>query len=235
MKKLTHAELAAAQERGDWDLLWAQAMPLVKMVVGRMGRNGSVRSEDADDDLLQQGMLIAGDAMRAWRPLECAFSTHITNRVRSDLLNYATTRANGGIGSHMQKPVVLSLLDERPDAPRSDDGDEEETDNTFEGALTYAGVVMPGGQYDGEGYTPEGFRDPSEEADVSAQLAVRAALQHLTEEEQDLVCSVYGVGGGRTQTLVEYASARNIPLRTARRRMANAKEILALHLRNFRD
>jgi|ADGO01.1.fsa_nt_gi hypothetical protein len=83
MKKLTHAELAAAQERGDWDLLWAQAMPLVKMVVGRMGRNGSVRSEDADDDLLQQGMLIAGDAMRAWRPLECAFSTHITNRVRT--------------------------------------------------------------------------------------------------------------------------------------------------------
>lgn len=231
MKKLTHAELAAAQERGDWDLLWAQALPLVRLAI----RRSKLRDAEDADDLEQQGTLIAGEAIRSWKPLECAFSSHVVRRVQGDLANYTIERERGGVGSYKQRPTILSLGDDRPDAKPSTDSEGEDEENTFEGALTYAGVVMPGGQYDGEGYTPEGFRDPSEEADVSAQLAVRAALQHLTEEEQDLVCSVYGVGGGRTQTLVEYASARNIPLRTARRRMANAKEILALHLRNFRD
>lgn len=232
MKRLSHVELAAAQERADWPLLWRQALPLVKLAVARM-RN-TVRSEDVDDDLLQQGMLIAGEAMRSWRPIECAFSTHITTRVRSDLLNYATERGGGGVGSYKQKPVILSLFDERPGGSKQDDADEEDADSTFDGALTYSGVVLPSGQLDGEGHTPDGYRDPSEEADVAAQLAVRAALQHLTEEEQDIVCCVYGVGGGRTQTLREYAAARDIPLRTAERRMATAKKILAVHLENFR-
>jgi hypothetical protein len=239
MKKFTHAELAAAQQRGDWALLWQQAMPLVKLVAGRMRRGGAMRSEDVDDDLVQQGMLIAGEATRSWRPLECAFSTHITNRVRGDLLNYATTRANGGIGSHMQKPVVLSLGDERPDAKGDmttgeDGGDEGGDGGTFEAALTYAGVVMPGGQHDGDGYVPEGFGDPSEEADVGAEAKVRAVLQHLSERNQHMFCSIYGIGGGRPQSVAEYAAAHGIPLRTLERRLAETKLLLAVKLRNFR-
>lgn len=232
MKKFTHAELAGAQERGDWDLLWVQAMPLVKLVVGRMLKE-KTRDEDVTDDMVQQGMLIAGEAMRAWKPLECAFSTHITVRVRGGILNHAAEQANGGVGSMKQNPTILSLGDERPDASTSGDDEEADDDGTFDAALTYAGVVMPGGQLDGDGYTPEGFGDPSEIADVGAQAHVRAALQHLSEPDQHLLCSVYGIGGGRPQTVTEYAVAHGIPLRTVERRVAETKLYLAVQLRNF--
>lgn len=233
MKKLTHAELAAAQERGDWALLWQQAMPLVKLTVGRMLKSKE-RDEDVADDMIQQGMLIAGEALRRWKPVECAFSTWITNRVRDDLLNSIAESGNGGIGSYKQKPVVLSLGDERPDARADGDSEANEDDGTFEAALTYPGVVKPGGQYDGDGYVPQGFGDPSEEADVGRVAALRAALQHLTSDELELVNTVYGLGGGRQQTLVEYAEARHLSYITAKRRWANARAILSQHLRNFR-
>jgi DNA-directed RNA polymerase specialized sigma24 family protein len=233
MKKFTHAELAAAQQRGDWALLWQQAMPLVKLTVGRMLKSKE-RDEDVADDMIQQGMLIAGEAMRAWKPMECAFSTWIGNRVRDDLLVHAGVQANNGVGSHMQKPVILSLGDERPDARSDGDAEDSEDDGTFEAALTYAGVVMPGGQHDGDGYVPQGFGDPSEEADVGREAALRAALQHLTSEELELVNNVFGLGGGHMQTLAEYADARGIPYITARRRLQNARAILSDKLRNFR-
>lgn len=234
-KKLTHAELADAQAHGDWPLLWQHAMPLVKLVIGRMRKDGAAQSDSADDDgeLLQQGMLIAGEAMRAWRPVECAFSTHITTRVRGGILNHAAEQANAGVGSREQKPVILSLGDERPDSSTSADDEDADDDGTFEAALTYAGVVMPGGQYDGDGVVPEGFGDPSEVADVGAQAHVRAALQHLPERDQHLLCSIYGIGGGRAQTVTEYAAAHDMPLRTVERRVAEIRLLLAVRLRNL--
>jgi hypothetical protein len=234
-QKLTHAELAAAQERGDWALLWQHAMPLVKLVIKRMRKDGAAQSDNADDDgeLLQQGMLIAGEAMRVWRPIECAFSTHITTRVRGGILNHRAEAANAGVGSREQKPVILSLGDERPDSSTSADDEDKDEDGTFDAALTYAGVVMPGGQFDGDGYVPEGFADPSELADVGAKEAVRASFQHLTPEEIELVSTLYGFDGARAQTLVEYAEARGIPYRTVKWRLAKIRAVLAPVLRNL--
>lgn len=235
-KRLTHAELAGAQERGDWTLLWRQAMPLVKLVIKRMRRDGVAVADSADDsdELLQQGMLIAGEQMRTWKPLECSFSTHITKTVRWYLGHALAEASNAGIGSRAQNPVILSLGDDRPGAGSADEDDEEGDDGSFEAALTYEGVVMPGGQHDGAGHVPEGLREPSDEADKTyLKNAVRAALQHLTEEEQDLVCAVFGLSGGKEQSLRDYAKAREIPLRTVERRLANAKAILAVRLRNL--
>ena len=231
-KKFTHAELAEAQAAGNWTLLWQQAIPLVKLVIGRM-LSDKDREEAIVDDMAQQGMLIAGEQMRTWKPLECAFSTHITRHVQWYIGHALAENNNGGIGSRAQKPVVLSLGDDRPDAESASEEDREDNDGTFDAALTYAGVVMRGGQYDGNGYVPKGFRDPSEEADTGAEVALRAALQHLTAEELDLVSTIYGLGGGQTQTLADYAEARHMPLRTAERRMANIRAILAVHLQNL--
>lgn len=230
-KKLTHEELAAAQERKDWALLWQHAMPLVKLAVRRSKHRGAEEKEELE----QQGMLIAGEAIRAWPPLECAFSTFIVRRVSGDLANYLIEKDRGGIGSYKQNPTVLSLGDERADVDSVSDDDRDEDDGTFDAALTYAGVVMRGGQHDGEGYVPQGFGDPSVEADVNAQTALRAALQHLTAEEIELVSTVYGLGGGRTQTLAQYAEARHLPYRTAKRRMQNIRAVLAPQLQNFRN
>lgn len=228
MKRFTHAELAAAQERGDWALLWQQAVPLVKLTLGRMRKSGASNSDNADDDgeLLQQGMLIAGEAMRTWKPLECTFTTWISRTVEWELARATQEASNVGIGSYKQKPLVLSLGDERPDARVDGDAEDNEDDGTFEAALTYAG-------YDGDGHVPQGFGDPSEEADVAAGTALRAALQHLTDEELELANNVFGLGGGRTQTLAEYAEARGISYITARRRLQNARAILSDKLRNF--
>ncbi|HKU13523.1 MAG TPA: hypothetical protein VJQ52_03955 [Steroidobacteraceae bacterium] len=242
MKKFTHAELAAAQERGDWDLLWQQAMPLVKLVVGRMGRSGAVRNSAAkpgtrDDDLLQQGMLIAGEAMRQWKPLECAFTTHIGNAVRWKLYEFLGRRHNHGIGSHVQRPAVFNTSDSRDglygfNSVDYDEGDEDD-DGSFEAALTYAGVIRPNGQYDGCGYTPEGFGDPSEEADKHEQQ-VRAALQHLTDGERRAICAIYGIGEPACAPS-EYAAKVGVSESTLKRTLSNAKAILALRLPGFRS
>lgn len=232
MKKLTHAELAAAQERGDWQLLWQQAMPLVKLTVGRMLKSKE-RDEDVADDMIQQGMLIAGEEMRAWKPLECTFSTWVTRQVEWRLGHAQAERNNGGVGSRAQNPIILSLGDERPDARTDGDTDDNEDDGTFEAALTYSGVVKPGGQHDGDGYVPAGFGDPSDEADVGAEARVRAVLQHLSERNQHMLCSIYGIGGGRPQTVAEYAAAHDMPLRTLERRLAETKLLLAVKLRNL--
>lgn len=233
VRKMTHAELAAAQERKDWPLLWPQVMPLVRLTIGRMLADKD-RAEGAADDMVQEGMLVAAEAMQHWTPMECALSTYVTNRVRWYVMHALAEQHNGGIGSYKQEPVVLSLGDERPGATQANEEEENaDDDGTFEAALTYAGFVMLGGQYDGDGYVPDGFGDPSEEADCKAEEALRAALQHLTAAELELVSTVYGLGGGSTQTVTDYAAARGIPLRTAEWRMAKAKAKLAGLLRNF--
>lgn len=226
MSRLTHAELAAAQERGDWDLLWRQAIPLVRLVVGRMNRNSEV--VDAEE-AAQEGMVIAGEAMRSWRPIECAFSTHIGNEVRFGLLHTAGEERNHGVTAYRQDIPVLSLGDARDEgaAPREQSRDDEETsdDGSFDSALTYAGVLRRyTGQLDGNGYVPEGLGDPSEEAERQTRdQEVSDALQKLPPEQQDILRCVYGIG--RTpETPEAYAARLGVHMTTAYRRLWAAQD-----------
>lgn len=236
--RLTHAELADAHERKDWLLLWQHALPIVQMIVSRMGRNGSVRSEDADDDLRQAGMEIAGLALRSWRPFECTFSTHVGNRVRLDLLNYATTRGSGGIGSYKQKPAVMSTGDERDACGAEQEGspeDEEDDGNSFDAALTYEGVIRRyTGQYDGEGVAPEGFGDPEQEAQRAANTeAVRQAVLRLPSGQRSAVEAIFGLNG-LPSTIREFAVYWCIPRSTASDLVQKALDLLGQTLTNFR-
>jgi hypothetical protein len=175
--RLTHSQLAAAQDRGDWTLLWRQVESTVKLVVGRMARNNAIRAEDVED-MQQEGMLIAGEAVKTWRPFECALPTHVGNQVRWRLIEFSGRERNHGIGSHEQQAAVLSTED-RFGSPTSTVtwhwGDEDEDEaSSFGDALTYEGVIKWTGQYDGGGHAPEGFGDPGDEADrLSQQEAVR--------------------------------------------------------------
>lgn len=229
MKRLTHAELAAAQERQDWTVLWEQALPLVKLVVGRMARSASER---AGDDTLQEGMLIAGEAMRTWKPLECAYSTHVCNRVRWDLLRARSEDHNAGIGSYKQRPAVFSLADSRDGMfgfganPEGDQG-EDEDDGTFDAGLTYDGVRRPSGQYDGGGFTPEGFGDPADEADRQrTEERLRGAVDHLPSRMRGVVVAVMGLDGSPPETLRAYSERTGVARSTAWNVLSRATKTL---------
>lgn len=241
VEKLTHAELARAHERKDWPLLWQQAEPLVRMVVRRLSRAASAKENVDSEDLVQEGMVIAGTAMRRWQPLECAFSTYIANQVGWGLLNHRGITRNHGIGSRAQRPAILSLEDTRDtaEAPGSRlavDFEDDEEENTFEAALTYEGVRRRStGQYDGMGVAPEGFGDPAEEAERLEREAAleRAVLGRLTDIEQVIVRAVYGFGGNiKHCTTRELSTLLGIPLRSVERHLKNARTVLAEILPN---
>lgn len=233
-ERLSHTDLAAAQERRDWALLWAHALPVVRMIVSRMGRSGAVRAEDADDDLLQEGMTIAGRALRSWKPIECAFSTHLGTRVRMDLLNYAALRGGCGIGSYKQRPVVLSMDDAEGTAGEGSPEDEETDGKSFATSLTYQGALCGHDQYDGQGYVPEGFGDPSEEAQHASDVErIQQAIAALSPEDEQLIRAVYGIDQ-ELQHPDAYAAEKDTHRATIYRRRNKAEISLRQNLDNFR-
>ena len=232
MKRLPHAELAKLKGEKNWAVLWQHAIPLVKLVVGQMTRGGTLRREDVDDDLLQEGMLVAGRVMRTWDPVECAFSTHIKNWLRSDLLNYQQKKHNGGIGGKDRSPVILSLADQRDDAPQSEDG-EPEDDGTFEAALSYEGVVLKGSQFDGLGAAPEGYGQPDEEAGrQNLEEAVREIVEAIKDPtERDAIVCIYGINGPAEHPNA-YAERNDVTRMTVSRWLKRARQKLLQKLPN---
>jgi RNA polymerase sigma factor (sigma-70 family) len=233
MDRLTHQELAAAKERKDWTLLWQQAMPSVKWVVRKLKQNGV---EDPHGDVEQEGMLIAGEAMRTWRPIECAFSTHISNTVRYGLLKHLGRERNHGIGSHEQQAVVLSSGDARDESGTQTEGsfdDEETDDGSFDAALTYNGVLRRyTGQYDGMGEAPEGFGDPEEEAERAKTTEVlRAAIDDLPLLQAATVSAAHGFGG-TAMPLREYAAVAGLSYGMVQRAYAAGIRALGQKLPN---
>jgi RNA polymerase sigma factor (sigma-70 family) len=108
MKK-TYAELAALRERKEWGMLWVEALPLVKFTIKRMIQSGALDPHYAREDLLQEGNLSAGKAIRTWEPLEAAFSTWITSNVRGALLNFLAVQSNRGMGSKRVRSKTYAL------------------------------------------------------------------------------------------------------------------------------
>jgi hypothetical protein len=232
--RLTHSQLAAAQDRGDWTLLWRQVESTVKLVVARMARNNAIRAADVED-MQQEGMLIAGEAVKTWRPFDCALPTHVGNQVRWRLVELAGRERNHGIGSHEQRAAVISLGDTRGEAIENHCGgqdDEEVDDATFDSCLTYEGVLRRNtGQYDGMGFAPEGFGNPSEEADrLLNEENVRLAATALRDsDERDAVVSI--LLGESTEA---YATRRSITTRTVRNWLGSARKKLSLKFPNSR-
>lgn len=81
MPKPIHEKLAAARDVQNWDVLWREAIPIVKAIVDRVRRSGDVYGVDWDD-MLQEGNLEAGSAIRKWNPIESTFGTWLTSCVK---------------------------------------------------------------------------------------------------------------------------------------------------------
>lgn len=114
MKQATHEELVAAKDSEDWDFLWRAAIPLVKVAVRRHLRSNAIQTPKwVREDLLQEGLLAAGAAVRTWQTFDCAFSTWVHTRVQGVLVDASRRAANNGLGSYKQDAVShTSLQDE---------------------------------------------------------------------------------------------------------------------------
>lgn len=109
MKQATHEELVAAKDREDWDFLWRAAIPLVKFTIKKMMRHGEVEPHGSTEDVLQEGMLTAGAAIRSWSTYDAAFSTWISVKVRGALINYLNQQNNAGVGSRRVASGITSV------------------------------------------------------------------------------------------------------------------------------
>ncbi len=108
MRKYSHEELWAAQSRGDYQLLWAAAERHVASTVIGMLKRGDVEGEK--DDLIGEGNLAAGLAVRKWNPLEAALSTHVSLHVYRAVMRYVMKQ-----GRHSVQVVDGVSVEDLPD------------------------------------------------------------------------------------------------------------------------
>ncbi len=84
--RLTHQQLLDYRVSEDWSTLWIESIPWVRLAATSL-RTNSV------EDLLQEGYLAAGRAVREWNPDLSPFWGHIYAYTRNRMLNYL--RAQG--------------------------------------------------------------------------------------------------------------------------------------------
>jgi len=190
---VTHSELAAALDAQRYDILWYEAVPLAKFAVGQMSRAGLVDAVHLREDLLQEAITAAGEAIRTWDPMEGAFSTWVVAAVKGALLSYVSREANG-----LQAPLHFGRFY----------GVDEEFIDLDESDLTYEN-------------TPEGFDEPSvgleheDDRDDVAMLLGRLK----SPEEQDMLMRLYGLDC-EPVTQIEYAREQGVSLSTVKKKLA---------------
>lgn len=119
MRRLSAEELRAAKADHDYRLLWEQALPLVKFAVGQLVRGG-MNSAACTEDMLQDGNLAAGRAVRTWDPKKGEFATWVVARVQGAIRNHLTRERSGMVGgrdahgqtAHLEEEAALSPDDD---------------------------------------------------------------------------------------------------------------------------
>lgn len=112
MKRLNADELRAAQVAQDWRSLWEQALPLVKFAVNRFAMRGVDRAL-CSDDMIQDGNIAAGKAVRSWNPDKGEFSTWILARVEGAIRNHLQRTLSGMVGGRDSEGRTGFFEDER--------------------------------------------------------------------------------------------------------------------------
>lgn len=111
MKLMNAEELRAAHAAQNWRVLWEQTIYIVKHAVTRLLQAGQLAPERASDDLLQEGHMAAGKAVKTWNPDLGMFSTWISHAVRGAMLDHLRREASGMIGGRDAKLPTISFED----------------------------------------------------------------------------------------------------------------------------
>ena len=93
METISHADLWEAHDKQNWGVLWEQAVPVVQATVVRMKRAGEAAGVDFDE-LVAEGNMAAGSAVREWRPIDTLFSSWVSLCVRRRLLKVIGRQRN---------------------------------------------------------------------------------------------------------------------------------------------
>jgi RNA polymerase sigma factor (sigma-70 family) len=161
---------------GDHQTLWEAAVPLVRYVVKRLDVYGPHDRED----LIAEGTLAAGVAIRAWNPIDVAFSTWVCNCVRNRLIAYIDRERE-----HDTRRVQQDVEQMAGDAP------EPELDATRV-AEFLALVPFPDAQllrkHFGIGCAPYTVSELAVAHDVSS-AAVTQALQRALANLREAMCA----------------------------------------------
>lgn len=94
-------ELARMRKAGDILGLWLHVTPLVVNVAKRLQRAEQTPSAELLD-LIQEGSIAAGQAVKSWDPDKGALSTWVVARARGAMLDYARSpkaRSGGVVGT----------------------------------------------------------------------------------------------------------------------------------------
>lgn len=158
-------------------MLWLAARSLVKFTIKRMIQRGELApTRWMDGDLIQEGMLAAGLAVRSWDTLEGAFATWIPLQVRGHLLKTVTGENNGGVGGSRRQGFTSSLQDPFKTETSNGDDEEDEDDKVSKlDMLTY----------------PDDEVIPSPETAMNRETALRL-LDRLGPFDRDVIRRFYG-------------------------------------------
>lgn len=112
MSQLSASELRAAQAAQDWRKLWEAALPLVKHTISKLLAAGQITTEQATDDLLQEGNLAVGRAVRTWEPDKGTLATWVCRAAHGALLDHLRRQSSGMIGGRDSGVAVAALFEE---------------------------------------------------------------------------------------------------------------------------
>jgi RNA polymerase sigma factor (sigma-70 family) len=209
----TQQELATYRAVGDWEKLWEATVPLVKSEYGRLVRLGHVPEpqDKGDDHWMNEGMLIAGEAMRKWDPAKGAYSTYLCSHLRTALPLAVQKDGNAGLTARNGTRLnVVGLQDQRPGVEVG--AEDPDDDGTYDATLSYP-------------QAPEGFGDPSDEAErLELNTRLSVALAGLPSEEREALLAT------QVETQQEYAARIGVALITVKTRVARARTKVAAHI-----
>lgn len=173
---------------------------MVRALFARLLSTGKMYCEGQEqEDVIQEGVLGALEAVERWAPEHGKFSTHVLNAAHGHMLRYLDRESMGGIGSDWSGSTPLARYGE--------------LDTTDIDALTATPEAI------GERQTyidpPEGFDNPAVEAD---RASIISRLASLPPQERRLICALYGIGVPQ-QTAVAIEAETGISRREIGRRM----------------
>lgn len=91
--------------------LWQRSVPITKATVARLVRHGHLPSDQATDDLLQEGHLAAGRAILSWNPDLGAFSTWVSHNVARAVLKHARKEMSNRLDTFDDEDYISSKSD----------------------------------------------------------------------------------------------------------------------------
>lgn len=201
-RKYSTEELVKLFDDKDWPALWKIVTPMVKHAVRRCMQEG-LDPYYVRDDLMQEAYLAAWEALPRWDPNKAQLQTWIDRKVRGAAINAKHRESFGMIGGRDSGSLVVSMH-----GVVADDEDENAGPLAPEASLVYEDP-------------PEGFGDPSEEAEDLVEAFIRAA----PAGDQDMLRRLCGAGVPQ-ETQAEYADKEDIHRNTVVNRLTQIRQKL---------